>query len=85
MTPSASSESATSLGSAIGRMIQETREKRGLSAEKVARRADISVDTIRSIEQGRVPNPRIGTVVTIASALGVGVDKLVGPADPTYE
>lgn len=37
----------------------------------VARRAGISVETLRKIESGRVPTPAFFTVAALAQALGV--------------
>jgi transcriptional regulator with XRE-family HTH domain len=45
-----------------------------LSAESLARSADISVETVRKIELGDVANPGFFTVVRIARAMDVDLD-----------
>lgn len=54
------------------------RKDKGLTQEGLARKADISFHTLIKIESGRIKNPRIATVIKLANALGVGVDKLLG-------
>ena len=61
----------------IGANLRNLRKKKGLSQEKLARRADISLNTLTKIESGYAKKPTIQTVVKIANALGVSVDMLV--------
>jgi len=53
------------------------REKKGYSLEKVARLADLSLNTIVKIENGTNKNPTIETITNIAKALEIGVDELI--------
>ncbi|MTD16062.1 helix-turn-helix domain-containing protein [Nakamurella sp. YIM 132087] len=48
----------------------------GRSPIEVALACDISVETLRKIETGRIPTPAFGTVVTLARALGIPLDDL---------
>lgn len=48
----------------------------GVSGEDVARSAGVSVETVRRIEKGAVPNPGFFTVAALAQALGIGLDEL---------
>ncbi len=57
--------------------LSKLRKKKGLTQEKLARKADISFHTLVKIEGGGIKNPRIETVVKLADALGVNLDKLV--------
>ncbi len=61
----------------IGKNIKELRQKRKLSQEKLARLADISLNTLTKIESGFTKRPSIQTVKKIADALEVSIDKLV--------
>ena len=47
------------------------------SLEKIARLADLSLNTIVKIENGVNQNPTIETLTKIAKALDVGVDDLL--------
>lgn len=57
--------------------LKKLREKKGYSLEKVARLADLSLNTIVKIENGVNQNPTIETLTKIAKALEVGVDDLI--------
>lgn len=53
------------------------RSKRGYSLEKIARLADLSLNTIVKVENGANQNPMIETLTRIANALEVKVDNLI--------
>lgn len=53
------------------------RKEKGLTQESLARKADISFHTLVKIESGGIKNPRIETVIKLAKALGVSIDKLI--------
>ena len=57
--------------------LKRLRNKKGYSLEKVARLADLSLNTIVKIESGVNQNPTIETLTNIAKALEVGVDDLI--------
>ena len=57
--------------------LKKFRTQKGLSLEKVARLADLSLNTIVKIENGTNQNPTIDTLSKIAKALDVGVDDLI--------
>lgn len=61
----------------IGNNVRRLRKKKGLSQEKLARRADISLNALSKIESGFVKKPSIQTVVKLARALEVSIDVLV--------
>ena len=56
----------------IGYNIHTIREAKGLSVIETCKRADISKQTLWGIENGHV-NPKVSTVVSIATALEVPV------------
>ena len=58
--------------------IKKFRQKAGLSQDQLARKAGIPYSTFLKIESGYTPNPSIQAVVSIADALGVSIDELVG-------
>ena len=57
--------------------LKRLRDKKGYSLEKVARLADLSLNTIVKIENGVNQNPTIETLTKIAKALEIGVDDLI--------
>lgn len=61
----------------IANNVKKIRAKKGLSLEKVARLADLSLSTVVKIEDGTNKNPTIDTLSKIAKALEVGVDDLI--------
>ncbi|MBR7675518.1 helix-turn-helix domain-containing protein [Streptomyces daliensis] len=66
---------ADSIGARIARL-RDFRDQ--MTQERLAERADVSVDTIRKLEQGRRTGARIGTLRKIASALDVELERLLG-------
>jgi transcriptional regulator with XRE-family HTH domain len=54
----------------FGRNLKEIREKKGISLRDLALEADLSANTISEIELGK-RDPRMTTVVKLASALGI--------------
>ena len=63
--------------SKIAENLKKLRAKKGLSLERVARLADLSLNTIVKIENGVNTNPTIETLTKIAKALDVKVDDLI--------
>jgi len=57
--------------------LKKLRGKKGYSLEKLARLADLSLNTIVKVENGVNQNPTIETLTKIANALEVGVDDLI--------
>ena len=60
----------------VARNIRRYREERHLSLGELARRADLSKQTLSKIEQG-TGNPTVGTIGAVADALGLSVRTLV--------
>ena len=61
----------------IGNNLRKIRKKKGLSQEKLARLADISLNTLAKIELGFAKKPIIQTVVKLSKALEISIDELV--------
>lgn len=60
---------------ALGAAVRQLREKRGLTQERLAQDAGLTVGTISLIERGK-SNPAWGTVGAIGKALGVSMGEL---------
>lgn len=54
----------------LGKLIRVGRAERGMTAKELAERSGISRTTLSSIEKG-APGPEIGTVLEVASIVGV--------------
>jgi len=61
----------------IGSNFKKLRVQKGYSLEKVARLAELSLNTVVRLESGVNKNPTIETLTKIASALDVSVDDLI--------
>ena len=61
----------------ISSNIKKIRAEKGYSLEKVARLADLSLNTIVKIESGVNQNPTFETLQKIAKALEVKMDDLI--------
>jgi transcriptional regulator with XRE-family HTH domain len=57
--------------------LKKLRKRKGWSQEKLAREAGISYQTLIKIEQGRIKNPKLETLIKLAKALNVSLDKLI--------
>lgn len=61
----------------IAKNLKKLRAKKGLSLEKIARLADLSLNTIVKVENGVNTNPTIITLTKIAKALEISVNDLI--------
>ena len=57
--------------------LKKLRKQKGWSQEKLAREAGISYQTLIKIEQGRIKNPKLETLIKLAKALNVSLDELI--------
>lgn len=58
--------------------IKNFRKKKGLSQDKLAKLADVTLTTLVKLESGVNDNPTIKTLKKIADALETGIDELIG-------
>lgn len=63
--------------SKIGKNLKKLRQERGISQDRLSKLADLSLNTVVTVESGANPNPTIETLIKIAKALNVGVDDLL--------
>ncbi|MFH2145092.1 MAG: helix-turn-helix transcriptional regulator [Candidatus Omnitrophota bacterium] len=61
----------------LSHRIKKLREKTKLTQEALARKADVSYNTIIKLETNGIKDPRVSTVIKLANALGVSIDKLL--------
>ncbi|MDQ4119121.1 MAG: helix-turn-helix domain-containing protein [Actinomycetota bacterium] len=70
-------------GERLGRALREARGERSIA--DVATAAEISAETLRKIETGRIPTPALFTVAALATALALSLDELVAATEPETE
>jgi len=63
--------------SKIGKNLKKLRQEKGISQDRLSKLADLSLNTVVTVESGVNPNPTIETLTKIAQALEVGVDDLI--------
>jgi FMN phosphatase YigB (HAD superfamily) len=67
----------------LGRRLQSARVAAGLTQQSLCQKAQLSYSTLTKIERGAIKSPSIFTIQSIASALDLGLDELMGsPALP---
>jgi transcriptional regulator with XRE-family HTH domain len=60
------------------------RQEQGLSAEQIARKANVSVRHLRRLEAGQRPNTAAVTLARVAIALGTTVEYLLGLTEDAH-
>jgi transcriptional regulator with XRE-family HTH domain len=63
-------------GRRLGARLAQERITAGLTAQGLAVAAELSIDTVRGLETGRVPAPGFLTVARMAGVLGLSLDVL---------
>ena len=67
----------------LGKRLQAARQTAGLTQQALCQKAGLSYSTLAKIERGAIKTPSIFTIQSIATALNVSLDELVGvPAAP---
>lgn len=62
----------------LGQRLQAARLRAGMTQQMLCQKADLSYSTLTKIERGAIKSPSIFTIQHIATALGVGLDELLG-------
>lgn len=60
-----------------GRRVAQMRELRGWNQSELGRRSGIAIGMINQIESGRKNNPTLATLIKLAAAFDMPVDKFV--------
>lgn len=64
----------------LGRVLQQARQRAGLTQQAMCQKAGLSYSTLAKIERGAIKAPSIFTIRQIAEVLGLTLDQLVGEA-----
>jgi FMN phosphatase YigB (HAD superfamily) len=62
----------------LGKRLQAARQAAGLTQQQLCHQANLSFSTLTKIERGAIKSPSIFTIQSIAGALHLGLDELVG-------
>lgn len=63
--------------------LAKLRKQKGWSQEKLSQEAGISYNTLIKIERNGIENPKIETVIKLATALDTSIDELVARRSST--
>jgi HAD superfamily hydrolase (TIGR01509 family) len=66
----------------LGKRLQMARQAAGLTQQALCQQANLSFSTLTKIERGAIKSPSIFTIQSIAGALGISLDELIGHAGP---
>lgn len=66
----------------LGRQLQDARKKAGLTQQDLCHKAGLSYSTLAKIERGAIKAPSIFTIQSVASALGLTLNELMGDLAP---
>ena len=66
----------------LGLLLQEARQNAGFTQQQLCQRANISFSTLTKIERGAIKAPSVFTVQSIAHALQLSIDELLGIQSP---
>lgn len=66
----------------LGQKLQDARRSAGLTQQDLCQRASLSYSTLAKIERGAIKSPSIFTIQSIAAALGVSLNELLGEIVP---
>ena len=65
---------------AIGDFVRQERQARGLSMEKLAVKAGVSLGTVRKLETGQIANPGLFTLLGICEVLELDLIEILDVA-----
>ncbi len=63
---------------ALGKRLQQARQKAGLTQQEMCQKAGISYSTLAKIERGAIKAPSIFTVQSMANVLGISMEQMMG-------
>lgn len=63
---------------ALGKRLQQARQKAGLTQQELCQKAQLSYSTLAKIERGAIKAPSIFTIQNIAESLGISFETLLG-------
>jgi len=65
----------------LSKKLKELRKERNWTQQKLAEKAGLSFNAVTKIEQGAAEHPTLKTLLKLANAFDVTLDKLVGRSE----
>ena len=62
----------------LGKVLQQARKEAKLTQQELCQKANLSYSTLAKIERGAIKSPSIFTIQSIATALNLSLDELIG-------
>jgi FMN phosphatase YigB (HAD superfamily) len=62
----------------LGKRLQDVRKSTGLTQQELCQKANLSYSTLAKIERGAIKSPSVFTIASLADAMHVGLDELLG-------
>lgn len=66
----------------LSESLKRLRKARGLTQQKLAQEAGVSLIVVTKVEQGFTKDPAMSSLVKMADVLGVTIDELIGRTPP---
>src|SRR6195952_1789868 len=67
----------------LGARLGQVRRESGLTQQELCHKANLSYSTLAKIERGAIKSPSIFTIQSIAAAVNVSLDELLGIKTPS--
>jgi transcriptional regulator with XRE-family HTH domain len=64
------------MANSVSKNIRRIRQEKGMSQDRLSKKADLALNTIVKVETGENPNPTVETLKKIAKALDIPVGDL---------
>ena len=64
------------MANSVSKNIRRIRQEKGMSQDRLSKKADLALNTIVNVETGENPNPTVETLKKIAKALDIPVGDL---------
>jgi len=64
------------MANSVSKNIRRIRQEKGMSQDRLSKKADLALNTIVKVETGENPNPTVETLKKIAKALDIPVADL---------
>ncbi|MBK6879842.1 MAG: helix-turn-helix transcriptional regulator [Elusimicrobia bacterium] len=70
------------MNTSLSESLKRLRKAHGLTQQKLAQEAGVSLIVVTKVEQGFTKDPAMSSLVKIADVLGVSIDELIGRTVP---
>ncbi len=68
----------------LAESLKRLRKAHGLTQQKLAQEAGVSLIVVTKVEQGFTKDPAMSSLVKIADVMGISIDELIGRTIPRH-